>query len=246
VSALYDVGETAYVTIWTRDDTGALADADTTPAATLTPIDPPGAATSATVAHPAVGTYTVTATLAAQGEYALRVAAVVAGTTRVDDRRLAALAEGTIALPAWAPSLQDVADHVPTRTRPSTDWGSSDAMAGTFTDSTTPTREQVTRLIRAAASWVAAQIGSPVAAGAYGAAAVACALRAAYWVELGYGDAEANVMDRLAAEADAATATALGVNAAAGALEPGLTVPDDLVSWAFPDPPSYADSPYLP
>jgi hypothetical protein len=244
VSALYDVGETAFVTIRTRDVDGAPVDADATPTATLTPINPPGASSSPIVAHPSVGTYTIAATLPAEGEYALRVVAVVGGSSRIDDRRLAALPEGTAALPAWAPSLADVADHIPTRTRPTAEWGTTDAMLGTFTDATTPTQAQVSRLIRRACSWVAAQVGTPVATSAYGAAGVAAALRAAYWVELGYPerDADLSVYDRLATEADAATGTALAFNAATGAEDPTAGAVDDLVLHSFPDPPAWADA----
>src|SRR4051812_5896992 len=247
MSALYDIGETAFITFWTTDDTGAAVDADSTPVAALTPIDPPGPTTTPAVSHPATGTYTVAALLPAQGEYALRISVTVGGSTRVDDRRLAALPEGTAALPAWAPSLADVADHIPTRTRPTAAWGASDAMAGTFTPDTTPTREQAARIIRRACAWVEAQVGAPVAPGAYQAASVAAALRAAYWVEIGYPerDADVTVYDRLAVDADAATATALRINIAAGGADPEPGGVDDLVTFAFPDPPPWADYHFL-
>lgn len=245
MSALYDVGETAFITIWTTDVAGQLTDADTLPTATLTPIDPPGPPTTPTVSHPALGAYTIAATLATEGEYALRTVATIAGATRVDVRRLAALnpLSSAVVLPAWAPSLTDVADHIPTRTRPTAEWGASDAMAGTFTDATTPTREQVTRLIRRACAWVAAQVGTPVATTAYNAAGVAAALRTAYWVELGYPerDADLAVYDRLATDAADAAATALALNVTTGAEDPTPGTVDGFVLYDFPDAPTWAD-----
>lgn len=253
MSGLYDVGETAFVTVWTTDAAGQLADADSTPVATLTPLDG-SPSTTPPISHPGVGTYTVAALLPAEGEYTLRTVATVGGSTRVDVRRVAALPPTSTvgALPAWAPSLADVADHVPTRTRPSAEWGASDAMAGTFTDATTPTRDQASRLIRRACLWVAGQIGTPVAVAAYPAAAVAAALRAAYWIEVAYPerDADLTVYDRLATDADAATATALRVNADAGATggveAPGGGAVDDLVQFDFPDPPPWVDNTRIP
>lgn len=244
MSGLYDVGETAFVTIWTTDATGQLADADTVPVATLTPVPTPGwaggPATTPAVTHAGTGTYTIAATLPAAGDYTLRTVAVVGGSTRVDVRRLAALdpATASAALPAWAPSLTDVGDHIPTRTRPTTEWGVSDAPAGTFTDATTPTRDQATRLVRRACSWVASQVGTPVDLSAYPAAGVAAALRAAYWIELAYPerDADLAVYDRLATEAAAATETALRINVAAGASDPDPGDVGGLVSFEFTTP----------
>lgn len=244
MSALYDVGETAFVTIWTTDAAGRPADADATPAATLTlPNGTPGAAP--TVTHPAAGTYTVAVPLPAEGEYTLRIVATVGGSSRVDVRRLAALsASGTGALPAWAPSLADVADHIPTRTRPTAEWGSSDALLGTFTEATTPNRDQAARIIARACAWVASQVGTPVSPAAYQAAGVAAALRAAYWIEVAFPerDGDVAVYDRLAVDSDAATATALRINAASGADEPTVPGSSDLVLFTFPGPPPWADT----
>ena len=43
--------------------------------------------------------------------------------------------------PAWAPTLADVARHIPTRTRDRATPG-SDALLGMFTEGTTPTADQ--------------------------------------------------------------------------------------------------------
>lgn len=236
MSALYDVGETAFVTIWTSDSTGAAADADSNPVASLTL--PSGVAGPApTVTHPGVGTYSVAVPLTLEGEYVLRTVATVGGSARVDVRRLAALStSGSVALPAWAPSLSDVGDHIPTRTRPTAEWGSSDAILGTFTDVTTPTRDQATRIIARACAWVASQVGSPVSPAAYQAAGIAAALRSAYWVEIAFPerDGDLAVYDRLSAEADAATVTAREVNAISGAQVPDPNQDGDLVAYSFP------------
>lgn len=244
--SLHDVGETAFVSFWTRDAAGAPTVADTV-SATLTPVDPPGPPTAPTISNPAVGSYTVAVPLPAAGEYALRITATVGGSVRVDDRRLAALPEAAATLPAWAPSLTDVADHIPTRTRPTAEWGASDAEAGTFTEATTPTRDAATRLIRRACAWVAATVGAPVSLTAYPAAGVAAALRAAYWVELAYPerDADLAVYDRLREESDAAASAAHALNVLSGAEDPSPGGTDDLVTYEFPDPPPWADRVFL-
>jgi hypothetical protein len=236
VSSLYDVGETAFVSFWTSDASGQLADADANPVAALT-LPNGQAGTPPTVAHPGVGTYTVAVPLPVEGEYVLRTVATVGGSTRVDVRRLAALAASSaIALPAWAPSLSDVADHIPTRTRPTAEWGSSDAILGTFTDATTPTRDQAARIITRACAWVGSQLGSPVSPTVYQAAGIAAALRAAYWVEVAFPerDGDLSVYDRLAVDADTAATTARELNAIAGAQLPDPNLDGDLVDYSFP------------
>lgn len=223
MSGLYDAGSTAFITLWTKDDAGTPVDADTTPTATLTVTSgtAAGTVTSLVVSSPDTGVYTIGVPLPVPGDYTLTTTATVAGSTRVDVRQLAALDPATApgGLPAWAPSLADVADHIPTRTRPTAEWGSSDDMLGTFTDATTPNRDQALRLIGRACAWVAGHLGSPVYPAAYGVASAAAALRAAYWVEVAYPERtqDLGVYDRLATEATAAATIAAQVNAAAGA-----------------------------
>jgi hypothetical protein len=60
--------------------------------------------------------------------------------------------------PTWAPTLADVARHVPTRTRDTTTPG-SDALLNTFTESTTPTAEQAQSFIDQAVQWVVSECG---------------------------------------------------------------------------------------
>jgi hypothetical protein len=59
---------------------------------------------------------------------------------------------------AWAPTLSDVARHIPTRTR-DTQTPGSDAMLGTFTPETTPTDEQAQEFIDQSVQWVVGNCG---------------------------------------------------------------------------------------
>jgi hypothetical protein len=60
---------------------------------------------------------------------------------------------------AWAPTLADVARHIPTRTRDMTTPG-SDAMLGTFTPETTPTDDQAQEFIDQSVQWVVGHCGT--------------------------------------------------------------------------------------
>lgn len=60
---------------------------------------------------------------------------------------------------AWAPTLADVARHIPTRTR-DTQTPGSDAMLGTFTAETTPTDEQAQEFIDQSVQWVVGNCGA--------------------------------------------------------------------------------------
>jgi hypothetical protein len=67
--------------------------------------------------------------------------------------------EVTVATEPWAPKLEEVAGHIPTRTRDASDPG-SDALTGTFSDTTTPTESQAQRITDAAVATVAGAVGS--------------------------------------------------------------------------------------
>lgn len=58
----------------------------------------------------------------------------------------------------WAPTLADVARHIPRRTRDERSPG-SDQLLGTFTASTTPNAEQAQGFIEDAVQWVVASAG---------------------------------------------------------------------------------------
>lgn len=148
--------------------------------------------------------------------------------------------------PAWAPTLEDVAAHIPTRTR---EVGVSDEYLRTFTDDTTPTAGEVDILIGHACAWVTGRVGTPIAAVATPACRVAAALWAAYWVELAYPerDADVQVYDRLRPDAEDATTAAGGLNDAAGGGDETDSDPMKslLTVHSFPLPVAYGDLPYL-
>src|SRR6266705_3510934 len=64
----------------------------------------------------------------------------------------------------WAPGLDEVARHIPRRTRDSRTPG-SDKMLGTFTDSTTPNAGQAQAFIDAAVRIIIADVGPLPTAG---------------------------------------------------------------------------------
>jgi hypothetical protein len=125
--------------------------------------------------------------------------------------------------------------------------------AGTFTANTEPTATQVTELIGQACTMVVSRTGLPVmdtVTEVADACRVAAALWAAYWVELGYPerDADVSVYDRLRTDAEAATKAAIALNTAAGG-GTSLDPPDDgsaasaaVPTFSFPDPPVWADT----
>jgi len=63
-----------------------------------------------------------------------------------------------VAALTWAPTLADVARHIPTRTRDTTTPG-SDALLGTFTENTTPSADAAQGFIDDAVQWVLASVG---------------------------------------------------------------------------------------
>jgi hypothetical protein len=136
---------------------------------------------------------------------------------------------------AWAPSLDDVARHIPRRTRDATVPG-SDRMLGTFTPNTTPTDGQAQAVIDEVVAGIVAEYGplpaSPPASDQI-AARSAAAWRAAADIEIAYPnrDADVSVYAELDKRAVEAMETYLAVLEAAGA----GTV-DVLPSWAAPDP----------
>jgi hypothetical protein len=144
----------------------------------------------------------------------------------------------------WAPALDDVARHIPRRTRDTMTPG-SDQTLGTFTSATTPTDAQAQAVIDDAVSAVLAAAGPVPVTGQANAALVQQAARtAAEWraaadIEIAYPvrDADVLLVDRLNARAAAAMTALLTVMATTqtGAIEP---VP----VWMSPDPPPWADT----
>ncbi|MFB4275733.1 hypothetical protein ACBJ59_10610 [Nonomuraea sp. MTCD27] len=144
---------------------------------------------------------------------------------------------------AWAPLLEQVADHIPTRTRDK-DTPSDDTLLGTFNASTTPTGEQAQRHINAACREVLAAIGGTLPATPTflpGMATDAAALRAAATIELAYPDrqADVSVYEQLNTRADAALQRLIDAVNDQGSGTEGSLLP----VWAMPDPPWWGDYP---
>jgi len=102
----------------------------------------------------------------------------------------------------WAPSLEEVADHIPTRTRASDARPGDDSLLMTFNQATTPTGEQAARFVDSAVSEVLGAVAGRVPdTPTYlrVLAQKAAALRAAADIELAYPDrdADVNVSERL-------------------------------------------------
>jgi hypothetical protein len=136
-----------------------------------------------------------------------------------------------VATEPWAPNLEEVAGHIPTRTRDAATPG-SDAFKNTFTDTTTPTESQAQRITDAAVATVAGAVGvvttklAPLARDAAG-------WRAAADIELAYPQREADVTvyDQLNARAKDALARLLET-----AEEQGGGQVATLPVWSFPEP----------
>jgi hypothetical protein len=144
----------------------------------------------------------------------------------------------------WAPSLSDVARHIPTRTRDFAAPG-SDKLLGTFTERTTPTAESAQADIDAAVRAIIAEVGELPAAGDAGtiAAIEAAARDAAEWraaadieVSLPNRDATVQVYRDLDARANSALARLKVVLAEEGSGQVGTSP-----QWAFPAPVTWGD-----
>jgi hypothetical protein len=227
------------------DGAGGLHDADTM---TLTVTRPDGTALAGspyTVASTTLGTYdrNVPADMAGRWVGLWTATGTYAGAyAQVFD------VEQT-ALPTWAPTLTDVAVHIPTRTRelraPLTDL---DEYAGTFTDATTPTDREAEGLILRACDWVAARVGTPIEQGTWPMCKLAASLLAAAWIERAYPerDADLTVYQQLRDDADKAITQARDTNVDAGGSgdAPDADLPVN-VQFSFPDAPGWADRAFL-
>lgn len=145
--------------------------------------------------------------------------------------------------PSWAPSLEQVAGHIPTRTRNASVPGDT-SLLGTFTSFTEPTDEQAGRHIADAVAEVLGAVGGTVPATPVflaGLASAAAALRAAASVELAYPnrDADVSVYEQLNARADAALQRLIDAVNDAGSGAEGSLLPQ----WSMPEPVWYGDYP---
>lgn len=146
--------------------------------------------------------------------------------------------------PSWAPSLEQVADHVPTRTRSTAAAPGDDTLLNTFNGQTTPTDEQARRRIAGAVVEVLGAVGgtipvTPMFLGAL--ASEAAALRAAADIELAYPnrDADVQVYEHLDRRATAALQRLIDAVNDQGSGPEGSLLPQ----WAFPEPVWYGDYP---
>lgn len=234
--AIYQPGD-APVVEYTLTDPATGAPVTATVTATLT--DPTGTVTALTPTNPSTGVYRAVPALAADGVW---VVTWTASGPVTDVQTVSLFVGDSPADEPWAPTLRQVAAHIPTRTR---EVGVDNTYSGTFTAGTYPTAEQVTTIIGHACAWAEGKAGVPVVAAAYPILSAAAALRAAYWVELAYPerDADVSVYDRFRVDADDLAVSAAQVNRAAGG---GGTTddegrPDVLAQYEFPDPPAWAD-----
>jgi hypothetical protein len=144
-----------------------------------------------------------------------------------------------VAGPAWAPTLEDVARHIPTRTRDERNPG-SDEMLGTFTAGTTPDDSQAQAAIDGAVRDVLSRTG-PLDlndAELLDAARDAAEWRAAADIEVSYPnrDADVHVYDQLDARAKYELDTLLR-----RLQGQGEGYAESAPAWSAPDPPPYAD-----
>lgn len=143
--------------------------------------------------------------------------------------------------PAWAPTVERVADYVPNRTLV-TAAGQPNAAALTFNDSTRPTGDQVGRLIVDACAWVQVSTG-PVDESLWALATATAALWAAAAVERSYPTRQGDV-----STADALTQQAQRMRTDLQRANEVITGqdPDDpdaalLPVWQFPQPVEWGD-----
>lgn len=142
-------------------------------------------------------------------------------------------------VPTWAPTLADVARHIPTRTRDVATPG-SDQLLGTFTEGTTPTADQAQGFIDDAVQWVIASVGAlptglPPTDEIMVAARTAAEWRASADIEVAYPNRDMDV--RLFAQLDTRAKDALST------LKSGLQMEGEGVIELVPEyrmPPPYA------
>lgn len=150
-----------------------------------------------------------------------------------------------MASPAWAPTVEQVADFVPGRTLVGAVDGYGQSR-NTFDDSTHPTGAQVLRLIERATSWVTTAAGTIPGdnAGLLAAATSTAACWTAGMVELTYPD-NSRDLETARTLLDLATGmrrdlvTAIEVTTGTDPDTPAAQVP---VLYSFPDPVPWGDA----
>lgn len=137
----------------------------------------------------------------------------------------------------WAPTLGDVGNRVPTKTRDQTTPGAN-SLLNTFNDRTVPTGEQAQPILVGAIATVKSAVGV-IGAGLYDLAKDAATWRAAADIELAYPDRNADI-DRVYAALDARAKLALArvVDAADDA---GQGAEAQFPTWSMPEPVPWGD-----
>jgi len=237
-----DVGDAPLITWILRDQaTGDLVDATVTCSLT----SPAGVVSAPTPVRDSVGSYSVAPLFGEAGEWRGTWTASGAFTAVDPFVVLAVSALDGWTPPSWAPTLRDVAVHIPTRTRAI---GTDDAYLGTFSSSTTPDAEAANTLTAHACVWATAPLGQPVMPAVYPVLHLVAALYAAWSVEVAYPerDADATVYDQLREQAEGLRAQADAANRAAGG-GTSLDTGGEAASCAhsFLDPPTWADTTFL-
>lgn len=158
----------------------------------------------------------------------------------------------------WAPSLEQVAGHIPARTRATLHPGSTteDALPqATFTAETQPSDEVAMRFIAAAVSQVLGRVATVPSSPTYlaGLATAAAALRAAADIELAYGsdrdadrdankdalrDVDTRIYERLNERATAALEDLADAIGQGGGGPTSQLMPQ----WFMPDPVTWGDT----
>lgn len=137
----------------------------------------------------------------------------------------------------WAPSLADVGNRIPTKTRDQTQPG-ADQLLNTFTDVTVPTAAQAQPIVDNATSAVKAAVAL-VPPTLYSLALDAAAWRAAADIELAYPDRNADI-DRIYSPLDARAKLALATFIAAAAIA-GDSAVEALPHYSMPQPVPWGD-----
>jgi hypothetical protein len=139
----------------------------------------------------------------------------------------------------WAPALDDVARHIPTRTRDVKTPG-SDTLLGTFTANTTPDDGQAQAVIDAAVLSVLSQTGplDPADPALLTQGRIAVEWRASADIEIAYPNRDADVAVYTQLDARAKYELA---NLLRRLQYQGEGAPESVPYWSAPDPPAYAD-----
>ena len=235
---IYDPSDLVPLRVYTRNTAGALA---TTTSVMLTLTDPAGAeAAAVAMTETEPGTWDYDAPAGAAGVHVWR--AVAAGAVTGEFGGWWVTRARRTPGPEWTPDLDAVADWIPARTLSSITTPGEELYLGTFTDTTTPTDEQVSRQIIAAVAYVRSQAGATIDPGLYDDARAAAACVAAAYVELAYPmrQPDLSTYDRLWAQAQTLVSALADSNTAttggAVSLEQSL-----LPQWSYPDPVPWGD-----